>query len=128
MFRFESIPTNNERSVPLVVRKRRERKKLSKDDIPFGLKLFSCLLRCSLLAYRSGHAAFFAPLMLNKIVSAIVTVFMNQITIVPGHTTERRRALKYFDSLFNHIKCGRMRKVKAKKKVLSPKNYLLVGE
>ncbi|MCK5599361.1 hypothetical protein KAI78_07025 [bacterium] len=46
MFRFESIPTNNERSVPSVVHKRRERKKLIKDDIPFGLKLFFCLLRC----------------------------------------------------------------------------------
>ncbi|MCK5600099.1 hypothetical protein KAI78_10790 [bacterium] len=46
MFRFELIPTNNERSVPSVVRERRERKKLTKDDIPFGLKLSSCLLRC----------------------------------------------------------------------------------
>ncbi|MCK4642599.1 hypothetical protein KAU32_03065, partial [bacterium] len=27
MFRFESIPTNNKRGVPFVVRKRRERKK-----------------------------------------------------------------------------------------------------
>ncbi|MCK4643563.1 hypothetical protein KAU32_07990 [bacterium] len=53
MFRFESIPTNNKRGVPLVVRKRRERKKLTKDDIPFGLKLFFCLLRfkCSDLKY-----------------------------------------------------------------------------
>ncbi|MCK5598856.1 hypothetical protein KAI78_04465 [bacterium] len=57
MFRFESIPTNNECGVPLVVRKRRERKKLSKDYIPFGLRLFFCLLRCSLLAYRGGYAA-----------------------------------------------------------------------
>ncbi len=32
----------------------RERKKLTKDDIPFGLKLFFCLLRCSFLTYRSG--------------------------------------------------------------------------
>ncbi len=40
MFRFESIPTNNECCVPLVVHKRRERKKLTKDWIPFGLKLF----------------------------------------------------------------------------------------
>ncbi|MCK5598926.1 hypothetical protein KAI78_04840 [bacterium] len=40
MFRFEAIPTNNERCVPFVVRKRRERKKLTKDDMPFGLKLF----------------------------------------------------------------------------------------
>ncbi|MCK4643779.1 hypothetical protein KAU32_09105 [bacterium] len=40
MFRFESIPTNNERSVPFVVRKQRGRKKLTKDDIPFGLILF----------------------------------------------------------------------------------------
>ena len=47
MFRFESIPTNNERSVPFVVRKRRERNKLTKDDIPYGLKLFSvfCVAR-----------------------------------------------------------------------------------
>ncbi len=47
MFRFESIPTNNERGVPFVVRKRRERKKLAKDDIPFGLMLFSvfCVAR-----------------------------------------------------------------------------------
>ncbi|MCK4644267.1 hypothetical protein KAU32_11610 [bacterium] len=47
MFRFESIPTNNEHGVPSVVRKRRERKKLSKDDIPFGLMLFSvfCVAR-----------------------------------------------------------------------------------
>ncbi|MCK4642696.1 hypothetical protein KAU32_03570 [bacterium] len=40
MLRFESIPTNNECGVPLVVRKRRERKKLTKDDIPSGLKFF----------------------------------------------------------------------------------------
>ncbi|MCK4642423.1 hypothetical protein KAU32_02175, partial [bacterium] len=40
MFRFESIPTNNERAYPFVVRKRRERKELNKDIIPFGLKLF----------------------------------------------------------------------------------------
>ncbi|MCK4642505.1 hypothetical protein KAU32_02585 [bacterium] len=45
MFRFELIPTNNERGVPFVVRERRERKKFTKDDIPFGLKLFFCLLR-----------------------------------------------------------------------------------
>ncbi len=53
MFRFESIPTNNERGVPFAVRKRRWRKKLIKDDIPFGLKLFFCLLRykCSDLKY-----------------------------------------------------------------------------
>ena len=30
MFRFESIPTNNDRGVPLVVRERRMRKKLTK--------------------------------------------------------------------------------------------------
>ncbi|MCK4642284.1 hypothetical protein KAU32_01480 [bacterium] len=41
MFRFESIPTNNECGVPLVVHKRRERNKLTKDEIPFGPKLFS---------------------------------------------------------------------------------------
>ena len=52
MFRFESIPTNNERSVPVVVRKRRERNKLTKDDIPFGLMLFFHLLRCSLMRGR----------------------------------------------------------------------------
>ncbi len=40
MFRFESIPTNDEHGVPSVVRERRERKKLTKDDIPFGQKLF----------------------------------------------------------------------------------------
>ena len=47
MFRFESIPTTDERGVPFVVRKRRERKKLAKDDIPFGLMLFSvfCVAR-----------------------------------------------------------------------------------
>ncbi len=47
MIRFEAIPKNNERGVPFVVRKRRERKKLTKDDIPFGLKLFSvfCVAR-----------------------------------------------------------------------------------
>ncbi|MCK5599773.1 hypothetical protein KAI78_09135 [bacterium] len=47
MFRFESIPMNDECSVPFVVRKRRERKKLAKDDIPFGLMLFSvfCVAR-----------------------------------------------------------------------------------
>ncbi|MCK5600007.1 hypothetical protein KAI78_10310 [bacterium] len=61
MFRFESIPTNNERSVPLVVHKRRERNELIKDDVPFGLKLFFCLLRCSSLTYRSGYAALLAP-------------------------------------------------------------------
>ncbi|MCK4642249.1 hypothetical protein KAU32_01305 [bacterium] len=61
MFRFESIQTNNEYSVPLVVRKRRVRNKLTKDEIPFGLKLFFRLLRCSLLTYRCGYAAFLAP-------------------------------------------------------------------
>ncbi|MCK4642728.1 hypothetical protein KAU32_03730 [bacterium] len=50
MLRFESIPTNNKRGVPFVVRKRRERKKLTKDDIPFGLKLFLCPLVCLLLS------------------------------------------------------------------------------
>ncbi|MCK5599633.1 hypothetical protein KAI78_08410 [bacterium] len=62
MLRFESIPTNNERGVPFVVRKRRERKKWAKDDIPFGLMLFLCLLRCSLLTYRSGYAALLGAL------------------------------------------------------------------
>ncbi|MCK5598416.1 hypothetical protein KAI78_02230 [bacterium] len=61
MFRFESISTNNEGGVPLVVHKRRERKKFTKDDIPFGLMFFFCLLRCSLLTYRSGYAALLAP-------------------------------------------------------------------
>ncbi|MCK4643604.1 hypothetical protein KAU32_08205 [bacterium] len=61
MFRLEAIPTNNECSVPSVVRERRERKKLTKDEIPSGLKLFSCLLRCSSLTYRAGYAAFLAP-------------------------------------------------------------------
>ncbi|MCK4642546.1 hypothetical protein KAU32_02795 [bacterium] len=60
MLRFEVIPTNNECSVPFVVRKRRERKKLTKDEIPFGLKLFFCLLRCSSLTYRCGYAALLA--------------------------------------------------------------------
>ncbi len=50
MFKFESVPTSDEHSVPLVVRKRRERKKLTKDNIPFGLKLFFYLLVCSLLS------------------------------------------------------------------------------
>ncbi|MCK5598648.1 hypothetical protein KAI78_03405 [bacterium] len=54
MFRFESSPTNNKRSVPFVVRKRRERKKLTKDNIPFGLGSFSVFFRCSLLTYRMG--------------------------------------------------------------------------
>ncbi|MCK4642657.1 hypothetical protein KAU32_03375, partial [bacterium] len=67
-------------SVPFVVRKRRERKKLTKDDIPFGLRLFFCLLRCSLLTYRNGYAALTAPLMLSKIASAIVNVFMREYT------------------------------------------------
>ncbi|MCK4642756.1 hypothetical protein KAU32_03870 [bacterium] len=58
MFRFESIPTNNECGVPLVVHKRRERNELAKDVIPFGLRLFFRLLRCSLLTYRCGYAAF----------------------------------------------------------------------
>ncbi len=47
MFRFESIPTNNKRGVPFVVRKRRERKKLTKDDISLraeALFLSSALL------------------------------------------------------------------------------------
>ncbi|MCK4642148.1 hypothetical protein KAU32_00795 [bacterium] len=61
MFRFESIPTNNERSVPSAVRERRVRKKFTKDDIPFGLMLFFCLFRCSLLTYRRGYAALLAP-------------------------------------------------------------------
>ncbi len=53
MFRFESIPTNNECYVPFVVHKRRERNKLTKDRLPFGLTLFFCLLRfkCSELKY-----------------------------------------------------------------------------
>ncbi|MCK5598407.1 hypothetical protein KAI78_02185 [bacterium] len=46
MLRFKSIPTYNERGVPFVVHKRRERNKLTKDGIPFGLKLFFRLLRC----------------------------------------------------------------------------------
>ncbi|MCK4643581.1 hypothetical protein KAU32_08085 [bacterium] len=48
MLRFEAIPTNNEYGVPFVVRKRRERNKLTKDDIPFGLRSFSvfCVARC----------------------------------------------------------------------------------
>ncbi len=61
MLGFEAIPTNSECSVPFVVRKRRERNKLTKDNIPFGLRLFFCLLRCSLLTYRCGYAAFLAP-------------------------------------------------------------------
>ncbi|MCK4642595.1 hypothetical protein KAU32_03045 [bacterium] len=61
MFRFESIPTNDERGVPFVVRKRRERNELIKDDVPFGLKLFFRLLRCSFLTYRFGYATFLAP-------------------------------------------------------------------
>ncbi|MCK4643341.1 hypothetical protein KAU32_06865 [bacterium] len=61
MLRFESIPTNNECGVPFVVHKRRERNKLTKDEIPFGLKLFLYLLRCSSLTYRCGYAAFLAP-------------------------------------------------------------------
>ncbi|MCK4642495.1 hypothetical protein KAU32_02535 [bacterium] len=61
MFRFEEIPTNNECSVPSAVRERRERNKLPKDDLPFGLKLFSCLLRCLSLTYRAGYAVFLAP-------------------------------------------------------------------
>ncbi len=61
MLRFELIPTNNERCVPSVVRERRERKKLTKDEIPFGLKLFFCLLRCLSLTYHCGYAAFLAP-------------------------------------------------------------------
>ncbi|MCK4642981.1 hypothetical protein KAU32_05025, partial [bacterium] len=63
-----------------VVRKRRERKKLTKDDIPFGLKFFFRLLRCSLLTYHCGYAALLAPGIRNKIASAIVTVFMNKST------------------------------------------------
>ena len=62
MLRFESIPTNNECGVPSVVRKRKARKKLTKDEIPFGLKLFFCLLRCSSLTYRSGYAALLGAL------------------------------------------------------------------
>ncbi|MCK4642102.1 hypothetical protein KAU32_00565 [bacterium] len=58
---FELISTNDEYGVPLVVRKRRMRKKLTKYDIPSGLKLFFCLLRCSSLTYRCGYAAFLAP-------------------------------------------------------------------
>ncbi|MCK4642044.1 hypothetical protein KAU32_00265 [bacterium] len=61
MFRFESIPMNNECGVPLVVHKRSERKKFTKDDIPFGLRLFFRLLCCLLLTYRCGYAAFLAP-------------------------------------------------------------------
>ena len=59
MFRFESIPTNNKRSVPFVVRKRRERKKLTKDDIPFELKLFFCLLRCKCSDLKSADNGMF---------------------------------------------------------------------
>ncbi len=60
MLRFESISTNDERGVPFAVRKLRERKKLTKDEIPFGLKLFFRLLRCLLLTYRKGYAALLA--------------------------------------------------------------------
>ncbi|MCK5598161.1 hypothetical protein KAI78_00885 [bacterium] len=60
MLGFKSISTNDERGVPFVVRKRREMKKLTKDEIPFGLKLFFRLLRCLLLTYRSGYAALLA--------------------------------------------------------------------
>ena len=61
MFRFEAIPTNTECGVPGVVRKRRERKKLAKDDIPFGLLLFFRFLCCSSLTYHSGYAVLLAP-------------------------------------------------------------------
>ncbi|MCK4644075.1 hypothetical protein KAU32_10650 [bacterium] len=61
MLGFELISTNDECGVPSVVRERRERKKLTKDEIPFGLRLFFCLLRCSSLTYRCGYAVFFAP-------------------------------------------------------------------
>ena len=71
MFRFESIPTNNERGVPLVVRERRMRKKLTKDDIPLGLIPFFCLY------IPRWYVAFAAPPMLNKIVSASVHVFID---------------------------------------------------
>ncbi|MCK5598797.1 hypothetical protein KAI78_04170 [bacterium] len=53
---------------------------------PFGLKLFFRFLRCSLLTYRSGYAAFLAPCIRGKIASAIVTLSMNQST-----TLEKRR-------------------------------------
>ncbi|MCK5599855.1 hypothetical protein KAI78_09550 [bacterium] len=69
MFGFEPIPTNNKRIVPFVVRQRSERKKLTKDDIPFGLRLFFCLY------IPRGYAALAGSPMLNKIASAIVTVF-----------------------------------------------------
>ncbi|MCK5599548.1 hypothetical protein KAI78_07965 [bacterium] len=61
IFSFESIPMNDECGVPLVVRERRERKKLTKDDIPFGQMLFFCLRRCSSLTYRAGYATVLAP-------------------------------------------------------------------
>ncbi|MCK5598734.1 hypothetical protein KAI78_03840 [bacterium] len=60
IYEFEAIPTNNERSVPSVVRERRMRKKLTKYDIPSGLKLFFCLQRSSSLTYRYGYAALLA--------------------------------------------------------------------
>ncbi|MCK4644132.1 hypothetical protein KAU32_10935, partial [bacterium] len=61
MFRFEAIPTNNEHSVPSVVRERRMRKKLTKDDILSGLNLFCRLLRFSSLTCRRGYATLLAP-------------------------------------------------------------------
>ncbi len=54
---------------------------MTKDDIPFGLKLFFCLLRCSSLTYRCGYAALLAPGIRRKIESAIVMVFMEQYTL-----------------------------------------------
>ena len=97
MFRFESIPTNNERCVPLVVHKRRERKKLIKDDIPFGLKLFFRLLRCSSLTYRAGYAPFLAPRIRINIASAIVTVFMNQNTRIASQFSTLRLVFLHRD-------------------------------
>ncbi|MCK4643480.1 hypothetical protein KAU32_07565, partial [bacterium] len=52
ILRFDLIPTNNKRGVPFAVHKRRERKKLTKADIPLGLKLFSVFCVAGALIYK----------------------------------------------------------------------------
>ncbi len=60
MFRFESIPTNNKCGVPSVVHKRRERRKLTKDDYSLraeALFLSSALLGCLHTAVGMRHSS-----------------------------------------------------------------------
>ncbi len=82
MIRFEAIPTNNKRSVPFVVRKRRERNKLTKDNIPFGLILFYVFSVVRFLHTAVGMRCSSRLEYGKKIIAAIAMIFMEQYTMV----------------------------------------------